>query len=215
MASVPLQEQTASWQMCSHCPLWAFSMLVHPSRPPFNGGADRCYSTSTFLLYLPFFHCSCLWLYSISPGRIWREERGFILSTRSGLDSPEIPPPCICSTFIPPSPTAGLPLLWILGCKVLFCLFYQHFTIFFFPGNTDGAQCPCLLPQLGCLTITTRAREGKQDDSSVARAVQREESSYLSFFMEGFSARSASRLFFFLFFLFLNFFPPSSFLLKK
>lgn len=56
-----------------------------------------------------------------------------------------------------------------------------------------------------------RAWEGKQDGSNVARAVQREESSYLSFYMEGFSAQSASRLFFFSFF----FFPPSSFLLKK
>lgn len=95
--------------------------------------------------------------------------------------------------------------LWILGCEVLFCLFYQHFTIFFSPGNTDGAQCLYPFPQLGCLTITMRAWEGKQDGSNVARAVQREESSYLSFYMEGFSAQSASRLFFFLF----SFFPQA------
>lgn len=48
----------------------------------------------------------------------------------------------------------------------------------------------------------------------MARAVQREESSYLSLFMEGFSAQSDSRLFFFLFFLFL-FFPPKLIPLKK
>lgn len=160
-------------------------------------------------IYL-FSHCSCLWLCSISPGRIWREKlhslhkKKWPWLSRNPTIRAQI---SICSTFIPPSPTAGLALslLWLLGCKVLFCLFYQHFTIFFSPGNTDGAQCPCPLPQLGCLTITTRAREGKQDGSNVARAVQREESSYLSLFMEGFSAQTASRHFFF---------SPSSFLLK-
>lgn len=156
-------------------------------------GDDRCYTKSVFPDIFTF---SSLQAPVIVQCLCWKSQerdkkRRSILSTRRNEpNSPEIPVPHSALHWqpSPSSPMAGLalPLLWLLGSKAQFYLFFQVWKgtrFMFIPSSMSGL----LHPSPG---------KGETWEQQI-RSVGREESDYSSLFREWFSTQPSSRLFFF------------------